>query len=174
MEIILIAAVTLDGFIARTQHENSTDWTSKEDTRWFAKKTKEIGTCVMGRTTYDTIGRPLPERQIFVLSSKGESLDEVVIGQKNTAAFVNTTPETLLKALAEKSIESVAVCGGSSIYTQFLQAGLVTRLFLTVEPVLFGQGIPLLDQSVNIRLHQESEFALSATAFVREYTVVSG
>lgn len=35
------------------------------------------------------------------------------------------------------------VAGGSSIYSQFLSEGLITEVFLTVEPVLFGDGIPL-------------------------------
>lgn len=172
MEVILIAAVTLDGFIAHAEHESSLNWTSKEDTRWFVQKTKEIGYCIMGRTTFATIGRPLPERQIFVLSSTGETLEPAKIGEKNTVVTTNASPQELLQALQQKGVESVAICGGSSVYTQFLQAGLVTRLFLTVEPVLFGQGVPLLSKRSDIRLQQENEFALSSTAFVREYRVV--
>ncbi len=173
MEVVLIAAITLDGFIARSKHESSLEWTSKEDTKWFVQKTKEIGYCIMGKTTFDTIGRPLPERQIFVLSSAGESVDSQKIGEKNSVMLTNAPPRELLAALEEKGISSVAICGGSSIYSQFLATGLVTRLFLTVEPVLFGRGIPLIADPVDIRLKQESEFPLSSTAFVREYRVVS-
>lgn len=173
MEVVLIAAVTLDGYIAHASQESSLNWTSKEDTRWFAQKTKEIGYCVMGSTTFATINKPLPGRQIFVLSSKGEKLNSTTIGEKNTVVTTNISPQELVRVLQEKGVESVAVCGGSSIYTQFLRGGLVTRLFLTVEPVLFGQGVPLLSEPTNISLQQQSEFALSSTAFVREYTVVS-
>ena len=37
----------------------------------------------------------------------------------------------------------MAICGGSSVYGLFLKEGLVDELFLTVEPILFGSGIPL-------------------------------
>jgi dihydrofolate reductase len=169
MEVILIAAVTLDGFIARSRHEVSTDWTSKEDRAWFAKKTKEIGTCIMGRTTFETIGRPLPERQIIELSMTGYPIDTLKIGDKGSVITTDSSPVTVIDHLRKSNVNSVAVCGGASIYSQFLREKLVDRLLLTVEPVLFGQGIKILSQPMDLRLKQVDEFKLSETAFVREY-----
>lgn len=173
MEVILIAAITLDGFIAHATNESSLAWTSKEDTQWFIKKTKEIGTLIMGRTTFDTIGKPLKDRQIIVLSSGGQPITHDKLGEKNTVLPTNASPQEVIGALQSKSIPAVAVCGGASVYTRFLKDGLVTRLFLTVEPVLFGGGVPLLSEVADIRLQQVSEFPLSTTAFVREYSVIS-
>lgn len=173
MEVILIAAITLDGFIARAEHQVSTAWTSKEDAKWFSQKTKEIGLCIMGRTTYETIGRPLPGRQIIVISKSGSSIESFTVGTPDTVITTHSSPKEIIEFLQLKRQQAVAICGGSSIYSQFLQAGLVNRLYLTIEPVLFGEGIGLLNQSTDIRLKQISENALTEHTFVREYEVES-
>ena len=56
-EIILIAAVTVDGFIARHNNE-ITNWT--KDLKLFKKQT--LGhTVIVGSNTYDTLSKDLPD-----------------------------------------------------------------------------------------------------------------
>jgi dihydrofolate reductase len=63
-------------------------------------------------------------------------------------------PRDLLDELERQSTQTVAIAGGSSIYSQFLRDGLVTDVFLTIEPHLFGHGVPLASgfDRVNLRL----------------------
>lgn len=172
MEVILIAALSADGFIARQKHELSTKWTSKEDARWFSRKTKEIGICIMGKTTYDTIGRPLPGRLIYVLSKTGQPmtiLPNSEITEAGSVLVTSSSPEEIVTVLRERGVARVAVCGGGSVYNQFLQQQLVDHLFLTIEPALFGAGITLAQQPLDLKLRLLQLHPLSESTIVLEY-----
>ncbi len=147
MEVILIAALTADGFIARETSQVSTAWTSKADRLWFAKTTKEIGVMVMGWNTFQTIGKPLPNRQNIVFSMEPEVSARQF--QFPNLEFTNKDPKQLLAELEGRGYEQVAICGGSTIYTLFMKAKLVNRMLLTVEPVVFGAGLKLFNQSLH-------------------------
>lgn len=60
-KVILLMAITLDGKIAKHTNQLAA-WTSRADKKIFVSETKKAGVIIMGRTTYDTIGRPLPGR----------------------------------------------------------------------------------------------------------------
>jgi dihydrofolate reductase len=143
MKTFIIAAISADGFIARNTHELA-DWTSKEDKRLFVELTKRAGVMVMGRTTFDTIGRALPDRQTIVYSHK-----LVDVGGVTTT---KESPADLVSRLSAEGYKELAICGGSAIYTLFLEAGVVDELYLTVEPVLFGDGVPFLNGLVGVDL----------------------
>lgn len=143
MKVFIIAAVSVDGFIARHTDELA-NWTSKEDKKLFVTLTKRAGVMVMGGTTYRTIGQPLPGRRNIVYSRQAINTEGVEVTQE--------TPEALIARLKAEGYNEVAICGGRSIYSMFLDAGLVDELYLTVEPVLFGTGIPLSDTAANLHL----------------------
>lgn len=64
MTVILIAAVGANGVIGR---DNDLPWRIREDLQRFKQLT--LGhTLVMGRKTYDSIGRPLPGRRTVVVT----------------------------------------------------------------------------------------------------------
>lgn len=134
-EVAIIAAVTADGFIARKNDEISTSWTSKEDTKFFVQKTKELGVMIMGNTTFQTIGKALPGRRTIVMTRNPDKHD--VEGVEFTA----NSPSRLLEVLSKEGHETVAICGGSTVYAAFLEQDLVTDIYLTVEPIVFGDGI---------------------------------
>ena len=143
MTVFIIAAVTLDGKIARDGGQVSTAWTSEADKKKFVQLTKEAGTIVMGSTTYETIGRPLPGRRTIVIS-RSKKYEGVEV--------TSESPAELITRLGREAVRSLAVCGGSSIYTQFMKAGVVTKLYLTIEPVVFGSGIPLFSEPLEAKL----------------------
>ncbi len=138
MIVSLIGAISADGFIAASEAQNSLTWTSKEDTRFFVEKTKEIGTLVMGRKTFDTIGKPLKGRRVIVMSRTPLSRIEGEYG--GVVEYTSESPKELVARLETEGVAKLVVCGGAMIYAQFLQAGLVHELFLTIEPVIFGEG----------------------------------
>ena len=154
MNIVLIAAISADGKIAQTSDQSSMDWTSKEDTKFFIEKTKELGTVVMGRKTFATFGKPLKGRRLIVIT-KNPAGESAIEGVEYTAE----APGALIARLEAEGVTSLALAGGSSIYSQFLAEGLVNELFLTVEPVLFGNGVPLASgfARLNLKLLQTSK-----------------
>lgn len=145
MKVIIIAAITADGFIAKDSHHPA-DWTSSADKKIFVKLTKELGIMVMGSNTFRTIGRALPGRRTIVYTN-----DTALTAREDIETTVEA-PATLINRLRDSGAVGVAICGGASIYTQFMEAGVVDELYLTVEPVLFGDGLPLFSKTINRQL----------------------
>ncbi len=153
--VFLIVATSVDGLIAQTKGQASTDWTSQADKKFFAKKTKQAGVVVMGENTFATLApayRPLSDRLnvIYTRLTQADfcqkySLDQSSFVQKQVQ-LTSQAPQVLIKQLADQGFDQVAVCGGTTIYTMFMQEGVVDQVCLTVEPVLFGQGLSLFKQ----------------------------
>lgn len=80
---------------------------------------------IMGRATFDSIGKPLPGRDNIVVS-RDASL-------KIDGATVVATPQAALdcaqRIAAQKNLEEVIVMGGGQIYSALLQQA--DRLYLT-------------------------------------------
>ncbi len=164
MKVLLIAAVSADGKIAESEDQLSLDWTSKEDLRFFIDKTKETGVVIMGRKTFDTIGKPLKERQVVVMTRSPESQKEM-----DGVEYTNESPKEILDRLSGLGIKSVVVAGGSSIYSMYLKEGLVTDVYLTVEPYLFGGGVPLASGFERIKMQLEEVTQLGENGVLLHY-----
>ncbi len=95
MKVFIIAAQTLDGFIAK-ETNHPAFWTSKEDKQRFVELTKRAGVCVMGSTTFKTLPRPLKER-VNIVYSRHETFE----GAETT----NKNPVELVKELEERGFE---------------------------------------------------------------------
>ncbi len=143
--VIAIAAISLDGCIAF----NSTDpvsWGSKEDNQLFASETKKSGVVVMGRTTWETINRPLSDRHIIVLTTRPKHYQS----PSSTVEFTNLPPIQLIKKLKSRNFSDIFIAGGNQIYTLFLNEKLVDQIWITIEPYLIGHpAINLLSKIIN-------------------------
>jgi dihydrofolate reductase len=170
MKVILIAALSADGLLARDANDFSMDWTSPEDMKLFVRLTKEAGVMVMGSRTFQTTvdaGRKLPGRKMVVYTSK-ESMEHQ---RADATEFTTEPPAALLERLKSEGYSSVAVCGGAAIYDMFLREGLVDELYLTYEPVLFGAGITLAQSSFELRLKLLKTQQLNEHACMMHYEV---
>jgi len=171
MKCFLIAAQTVDGFIAQDLGQVSTAWTSEADKRWFSQRTKEARVVVMGATTFRTFNRPLPGRLTVIYTRQPEEFAAFSADQVMTTQL---PPAELLQQLEAQGYSEVAIGGGSSIYSLFLEAGLIETLYLTVEPILFGQGIGLFTQKNRTELEFRQVTQLSETTLLLEYGVAKG
>lgn len=167
IKTILIAAISADGKIAEQAEQSSLDWTSKEDTQFFVKRTKEAGVVIMGRKTFETIGRPLKDRLTVVMTSSVEGKES----QPGLLEYSTVIPKEILTDLDRRGYKEAAICGGSSVYGQFLKEGLIDELFLTIEPVLFGGGIPLANGFDRINLDLVDSTKLNEQAVLMHYKV---
>lgn len=121
--ISLIAAVARNRVIGR---ENRLPWHLPEDLARFKRLT--LGKCViMGRKTYESIGKPLPGRTTIVVTrQEALAFPPGVIVARSPA-----------EALERAHGEEVMVAGGAEIYAQTLARA--DRLYLTmVESDLEG------------------------------------
>ncbi len=85
------------------------------------------------------------------------------------ASGTNEKPKELIDRLEKEGVNTVVIAGGSSIYTMFMRAGVVDKLYLTVEPVLFGDGVKLFNESLDINLKLKSVKQLSSQTLLLEY-----
>src|SRR3989344_7183807 len=155
----IIAAMTADGFIARDAHHLAS-WTSKEDKKFFVERTKQAGVMIMGANTFETFGKPLKGR-LNIVYSRSKKYDGVEVTDK--------PPAELLKDLEARGYTEVAICGGASIYTMFMKAGLVDTLYLTIEPLLFGTGVSIFNEQLEVNLKLISVTNLSNNVLLLEY-----
>lgn len=143
-------AATLDGKIAKHATQFA-DWTSKADKKIFVAETKKAGVIIMGETTYDTIGRPLPGRLNVVLSLEPEKRENI----PDILEFTKKLPRELLADLAKRGFETAILGGGATINGLFLKENLIDEIWLTIEPKIFGDGISLFkgaDMDLNLKL----------------------
>lgn len=170
MKVTLLASLTVDGFIAPQSNGSSLLWTSAEDTRFFIQQSKEIGTLIMGSATFDTIQKkhlPFTGRTIIVLSNSRQMTEY----DPSQVRVESGEPKEVLEKLAQEGVTKVAITGGASIYTQYMKAGVVDELYLTIEPVVFGSGVKLFTQTVDSKLLLLEVINLSDQTKVMHYKV---
>ncbi|OGE81612.1 MAG: hypothetical protein A3H72_00985 [Candidatus Doudnabacteria bacterium RIFCSPLOWO2_02_FULL_48_8] len=137
---IAVAAVTLDGRIAAYRGQN-TDWTRKEDKQFLRKFLDKCDVVLVGRTTYRVAYAPLSKRNCIVLTSRVKT----VFKKSPLAFFCNPKAVDLLALIKRLGYKQVAVLGGQKVYSYCLEKGLLDELFLTIEPLIFGRGLNLLE-----------------------------
>ena len=116
MQKNIIVAVSDNNAIGRN---NELLWHISEDLRFFRRSTTGCP-IIMGRKTFESIGRPLPMRVNIVVSRSYKTGEEVAVVSSLEEAF---------KLADETNLERCFVIGGGQIYAQAL--GLVDRLVVT-------------------------------------------
>jgi len=138
----LIWAMDQNRLIGR---DNALPWKLSADMAWFKKSTmgKPI---LMGRKTYESIGRPLPGRTNLILTR-----------QKNLEVDGCTVVNTVEQALAAVAdADEVMVMGGAEIYAQLFDQA--DRLYITeIDETFDGDAwFPEFDRDAWQELSRES------------------
>lgn len=119
--ICIIAAVAANGVIGAN---GGIPWDIPEDRKYFKSLTTG-GVVVMGRRTFESIGRPLPERMNIVVSSgscfKGRML--------RTVPDLDSAVRAGERYLRRRVGGDIFLIGGAEIYRQGLE--IADRIFLT-------------------------------------------
>lgn len=143
-------AITADGKIAKSA-THFANWTSGADKKMFVEKTKSAGVIIMGLTTYQTIGRPLPGRLNVVLTPEPEKETSI----PGSLEYTSQNPKELLEDLEKRNFFEAIIGGGATINGLFLKENLVDEIWLTVEPKIFGEGLNLfrgVEADLNLEL----------------------
>ncbi|NRA64727.1 MAG: dihydrofolate reductase [Pseudobacteriovorax sp.] len=147
--IAQIVACTKNGVIGK---DGAMPWHLPEDLKFFKRVT--MGSClIMGRKTYESIGRPLPGRKTIVVSRQETVLDSRVIQ-------VSSIEQALAKcqSLRDTWGDKVFIIGGGQIYEQTLD--LVDRIYLTkIHQDITGDTYYPLDRLVNFSMIEDSSFS---------------
>ena len=147
-EIILIAAVTVDGYIARHSLE-VTSWSL--DLELFKKQTAGCPV-IMGSNTQKTLYKELVGRETIIINR-------------------DKKPEDILNQI---SCKRCFIIGGGKTY--FLFAPFLTNLYITPHPYVFGKGVPLFDgtelNEMNLVFEKLVEFDTINGVFQYQYKVI--
>lgn len=161
-------AITADGKIAKTA-DHFANWTSGADKKMFVEKTKSAGVIIMGLTTYQTIGRPLPGRLNIVLTPEPEKEQNI----PESLEYTSQTPEEILKNLGIRGYKEAIIGGGATINGLFLKNNLIDEIWLTLEPKIFGEGIGLFrGADVNLNLELIETVQLDKNVIQLKYRVI--
>jgi dihydrofolate reductase len=129
-------AMSLDGFIARP--DGRVDWLDAypappED---YAAFFAGVDTLLVGRATYDLVTTfpewPYGTRRVVVLTHRPPA-------PRHGETFLAGEPAEVLAGLAASGSRSVYVDGGA-VVSQFLTAGLLDEITVTVIPLVLGAG----------------------------------
>lgn len=119
MTVSLIAAVAENGVIGRA---GGLPWHLPADLRRFKRLTTGHH-LIVGRATWESVGRPLPDRTFVVVTGRP--------GYAAPGARVVRSLAEGIRLAREAGDEEPFVAGGAGIYREALERGLVDRLYLT-------------------------------------------
>jgi dihydrofolate reductase len=91
--------------------------------------------------------------------------------QPGRIEFTAEPPTTLASRLRMEGVEQCALLGGGVVNGLFLSAGLVDELWITIEPLLFGQGRPIADSRIDVRMALGEVTRLDRDTLLLKYSV---
>ena len=157
MIISMIAAMADERVIGK---DNQMPWHLPADFAWFKRCTlgKPV---VMGRKTYDSIGRPLPGRQNIVISRDHNLSIE--------GAITVTSIDQALQVAGDA--DEVMIIGGGAIYAACLP--LANKLYIThIEAKIDGDTrFPAWDDAF-VECHSESYLADEKNAYDMRFVIL--
>lgn len=134
MEKCIIAAVSENGAIGK---DNALLWHLKEDMRYF-KATTLGHPVIMGRRTFESIGRPLPGRRNIVVSKTLQPMEGIEIVPSLDEAY-NLVDEN----------EKCFIIGGAQLYAEAISGA--DALYITAVKALAPEAdkfFPLIDSKI--------------------------
>lgn len=145
--IAMIAAMAKNRVIGRDGH---IPWDLPEDRAHFKELTMG-NVIVMGRRTYEEIGRPLPGRTTYLISSTLRMEEE----EFHTAA-------SLQEVICRESERDIFICGGAMLYQEAMDIAdriYITELLWEVEGDTFFPKIEEEQFYVTERLEREGGYS---------------
>lgn len=157
MKIALIAAMAANRVIGR---DNQLAWHLAEDLQYF-KRTTLGHHLIMGRKTFDSVGRPLPGRTTVIVTRQPDY-------QMQGCLIAHSLQEALELCREE---DEVFVAGGAEIYAQALPSAdrvYLTELSIAVEgDAVFPELDPTVWQLERRDEHQGREFSFAFCMYGR-------
>lgn len=150
MKKCIIVAIADNNAIGK---DNALLWHISEDLKFFRSTT--VGCpVIMGRKTFESIGRPLPKRLNIIVSRKGYDAPEGVVVVNSleeafAAASVISSPSSVMSSEVETYPEKCFVIGGGQIYAQAMQIAdemVITHVHTVIEDA--DTYFPVIDPSI--------------------------
>lgn len=125
-EINLIVAKSSNNVIG---NNNELLWKIPNDLKYFKKVTTN-SVVIMGRKTFESIGKILPNRLNVIISKQSGDLKEIYKGCKNCLFFDNFN-DIFLFINNQDFYKNIFVIGGGEIYKYFIENNLINKYYIT-------------------------------------------
>lgn len=156
MTVIMATVVSLNGKVTKGTNPNIHDWSSKEDWYHFVALRDKSNVVIIDQHTFETVNPSAEAGKLrIVLTPHPRNYEYLTVADQ--LEFSNLKPKELINSLAKRQRKNVLVAGGAELCSHFLAAGLIDSLYVSIEPVMFGSGEPMLKQdSLSVSLHLKS------------------
>jgi len=163
--------ITLDGFFEGSQQDIGWHNVDEEFNEFAVEQLSTIGVILFGRVTYQGMASfwptPFAIKSDPVVAELMNSFPKVVISRTLDKAEWNNT--RLVKAQVAEEItklkqqpgKDLAIFGSANLTASLLHLGLVDELRIMVNPIILGQGTPLLkdvNDQINLKLLKTQTF----------------
>lgn len=142
-EFVLYIAISLDGYIART--DGRIDWLPPPNVDGedygYAEFYASIDGVVMGSKTYEQVLEfgewEFADKRSYVLTHRNltSNRDDIVLVQEGISA--------VLEKIKQQHLQRVWILGGGQVASAFIEQGFVDEYKIAVIPIVLGSGIPL-------------------------------
>ncbi|MGB9356919.1 MAG: dihydrofolate reductase family protein [Acidimicrobiia bacterium] len=141
-DVVASLAVTLDGYVCRTN--GSVDYLENYPIEEFDFDafTESIGALIMGSTSYVQAvewGWMWGARPTMVLTTR----TDLPVPDGADIRFASTPTAEAIRSFSAETPKRLWVFGGGKVVTEGLRGGAINTLDITVMPLALGSGIPL-------------------------------
>lgn len=134
---VIVVAVTRNGIIGR---DGDMPWRLSTDLKRFKALTSGKPV-IMGRKTFQSIGRPLPGRPNVVVSRSGD-FDR---GQVTVATSLDEACKLATALAVEKGVDEICIIGGGEIYRQAMEMADILHVTHVETEVAGDTSFPAID-----------------------------
>ncbi|CAB9505737.1 RibD C-terminal domain [Seminavis robusta] len=164
-------ATSLDGYIAKA--DGDIDWLNnipppakEEGDMGFAAYLASVDCMVMGRNTFDKVlsfGKDVwPYGTLkVVVWSRTMKPDDIPDYRRDTVSCSALPPKELMQELQDNGHKKAYIDGGVTVQ-EFLKAGMVQEICLSLAPILLGSGIKLFPTDgpqFNLKLKESMSYS---------------
>tara|TARA_B100000497_G_scaffold19157_1_gene22669 strand:+ start:868 stop:1353 length:486 start_codon:yes stop_codon:yes gene_type:complete len=159
MIISHLVAVSNNNVIGK---DNDLPWKLKKDLLHFKNYT--VGkTILMGRKTFESIGKPLPNRNNFIVSTTLQNVNGAEVFKSLDSAIKNVSPG-----------EEVVIIGGGYLFREsinFFNKLVLTQVDCVIDGDIFYPEVNLdqwtLEQSEDFKKDEDNEYNFSVKTFTK-------
>ncbi|HEY9049845.1 MAG TPA: dihydrofolate reductase family protein [Ohtaekwangia sp.] len=136
-KVILGVAVSLDGLIEGPNGEY--DWCFTDQDYGMDAFMQRIDAIFYGRKSYEVAGSYIfPSKKVYIFSN---TLNHAPAGTE----LVQGDGIEEAKKILQQPGKDIWLFGGASLTAAFLNANLIDEIWLSIHPIILGQGKPLFE-----------------------------